>query len=146
MYPPNTILKRVQPRDVTETVTIDGKPEEQSVPDPLNEVRVVAPSPVKRASLGEWGGNTGEFLIIAPYKIFGSNEVVPEAVLNTEYEVVTYGDEAPQVKIELDAPAMKRRLLESPEQVFARETREAAKGESKPSKSTRVKTPIGESA
>lgn len=145
MYPANTILKRTEPfPPVTEQeLNEDGKLVDVKHPNPLNKLRIVAVSPVNATAVESWNGGTGNFLIVAPYERFGANQVAPESVLNSEYEVVEYGEDSAPRKIELDSPAHKRMAMRTPEQQFAdsaREQAKRAKSEAKDASKTSTKT------
>lgn len=143
-YPANTVLERIEPLpDAIEQRPRVNKEGEQigltdvPVPNPLNVIRIVGPSPVKSVSREEWAGAAGDQIIVAPVEQFGANEVIPESVLNSDYDVREYGEDSAPVKIQLD-PREKLRQGRSPEEVFAAAAREQPKEE----KPKRARTPI----
>ncbi len=80
MYETNTILtlKDQRPND----------PETDEV-FPYNEVRVIGPSPVTHAGIGEWSGQGAAGVIIEPTSNFGSNLDEPFEKLVALYDVKT---------------------------------------------------------
>lgn len=105
-YVPGTILTRSQP-----------------LGDALDKLRVIGESPVNTATVSDWGGATGNAMIVAPAEEFGSNEVMPIAYAQAHYSVESIPEED---YIEFD-PRQHRRVQEpSPEEVFAREAKIAA--------------------
>lgn len=128
-YPIGSILGRIDPLpDVTEDVPGQyddgGAQVTVTKKNPLNKLRIVAASPLNKASVESWqGAGDSEFVVVTPADDFGSNENAPVSALNNEYEVLEYGEEEDTDKrIELESPAHKRALQRSPEQVFAAET------------------------
>lgn len=130
MFPLNTVLKRTEGKTL-KVKNAQGK--EVNSLDPMNEVRVLAVSPTKQSSLGEWQGETGDCVVVTPVKEFGANENIPVIVLEREYEVVTWGDdeiiEDNVIAEPKDKPVAKRqtRRLLSPEAQFAQVTRDELK-------------------
>lgn len=103
--------------------------------DPLDVVRVVGVSPIKRPSVEEWAGVGGDCVIVTPVEEFGPNEVVPNAVLQELYSISKDGEEeAPTTRV-IDTTPRRAPTLLSPEQQFA-----AAAKADKPTASTRAKT------
>lgn len=121
MYPPNTTLKRNKnfPAITVPAPIADDLERTVKRPNPLNEIRIVAVSPIQTTSFGAWQGGAGDHYIVAPTAEFGANEVAPESILNDEYTVVEYGGESESQRIELESPAHKRQRLLTPEQQLA---------------------------
>lgn len=137
-YPTGTTLKRLEPRrivvqqlqggeyDESSNQIIGGEYADIERDDPFNHIRILAPSPVSQASVAAWQGGTGDYYVITPVDEFGSNEIIPESVLNSEYEI----DELPEdqlahQKIHLDPARERLQQGRSPEQVFAAEAQKA---------------------
>ena len=104
-YLPNTVLTRRKKKG-----------------DPLDVVKVVGLSPIKQASLGDWQGANGDHIIVQPAEDFGSNEIMPMEIAQSEYEISEYPEEEEYV----DTSGRGRQSLAhslTPEQTFAQEAR-----------------------
>lgn len=142
-FPVGTILKRDEPLpDVDAAGPGDENDEETTiaVPNPLNELEVIGPSPISTSSVAEWNGVGGEALIVRPYREFGATQVAPIAALQSDYSVVSLGDpEAVRKEVTIE-PAEKQRRLLSPETIFAQEAKAAKepvkRGPGRPPKET----------
>lgn len=134
-YPIGTTLKRSEPlediavdkptydKEGTQTGTVPA-----TAPHPHNHLKIVGPSPIKSASVAEWAGEAGDHWIVTPVDEFGANEIIPEAILNRDYDVAEFGDDvlaAREERIILDQRRGSLAHAESPEQAFAK----AAKAE-----------------
>lgn len=106
-YLPGTILKRKEP-----------------VGDALDDLRVVAPSPMRDASVDAWQGSGGDAVIVTPNAVFGGNEILPLDVGAAEYDVVS----VPETNIQSNnlPPEPDRNAPQlTPEQQFAAHARAA---------------------
>lgn len=121
-YPAGTILTRAEPLEEDEYC--------------INVVKVIGPSPVRGApTVPEWAGKDGDYYLVEPVGIFGAVQIAPESLLMRDYDA-----EYPEVDAAELTPTQretaKRAALETPEQAFARATREAQK-EAKTTKATK---------
>lgn len=111
-YPANTILERKEPKG-----------------DFLDRIKVVGPSPIRQPSLSEWEGVSGDVIVVNPAgDEFGSAQNVPVGIVQRDYDVIEYGDEAP-TELVIDTTQRRRAALETPEQAFAKSAREIAEQE-----------------
>lgn len=113
-YPNGTILRRNDPFTDKDKLH-------------LNHVIVKGKSPAQQPSLAEWGGASGDSVVIEPVDEFGPPESLPIEVGNAEYTVEFMPDPEPLTTTTEQVTRSAQRLVaETPEQVFKREQREAA--------------------
>jgi len=106
----------------------------------LDVVRVVCRAPVNATEVPEWKAAGGPGDIVEPHEDFGPSQVMPDAIAEDQYEVTGYPEEPLPVTF---TPKQRAEAQLTPEQVFARDAKDAAQGKPAKSTSTRAKTTIG---
>lgn len=142
-YPNGTILTRVEPKRITvpqlqgaeydqdSNTMLGGEYVDVEQDDPLNVIRVLGPSPVSKTDVASWNGGAGDHYVVTPQEEFGANQIAPESVLNSEYEITSLPDDDTRQKIHLEPQRERLQQGKSPEQIFQAQARDAQQAAAK---------------